>query len=443
MTEASGTFRLPSGYWVRQARKTDAWAISWLGMLANAIVWSSTAVITSSMVLLVHWVVTGSLQASIFPSLLALFIGLAIPLLVLVISMMAFLAQRGWVNCWVVEFKSRLVALAHFRRARRHSVLEFLYVAPKHRHRKVGSCLVQRIVREVPKPLFVACVPRLVGFYTRLGFAPCVASEATNLPLRTNRFSLTFLVLTSQQPQTPIPDHFPVRPSRSRIPRAFLYLWPTVDVVILIGLILFTIRNPDPDRFLAAIYPNSAEMRLNLGRRFLLEGKLEAAIAEYRTSLRLNPNLALTHVNLGYALEQLSQLDEAIAQYRIALRLNPNDSSTYSRLGFALATQENLEEAIEAYQTAISLDSNNAITYSNLGVALRKQGDLSGAIAAYQQAVRLNPKDWRAFYGLGLAWEKMRQQGDAIAAYQEAIRINPDDRASREGLERILRSQGN
>jgi predicted GNAT family acetyltransferase len=51
---------------------------------------------------------------------------------------------------------SRIVAYAQLRREPRYSMLELLYVKPGHRHKRLGSCLMQRVVQELPKPLFVA-----------------------------------------------------------------------------------------------------------------------------------------------------------------------------------------------------------------------------------------------------------------------------------------------
>ncbi len=69
------------------------------------------------------------------------------------------------------------------------------------------------------------------------------------------------------------------------------------------------------------------------------QGRLDAAIAEYREAIRLNPNDAEAHSNLGLALARQGQLDAAIAECREAIRLDPNLAAAYVNLGMALARQ--------------------------------------------------------------------------------------------------------
>ena len=60
-------------------------------------------------------------------------------------------------------------ALIDFRE--NHSVLLGLYVHPVHRHRGIGSCLVQHVVQESILPIYLyAPSPELRLFYARFGF---------------------------------------------------------------------------------------------------------------------------------------------------------------------------------------------------------------------------------------------------------------------------------
>jgi tetratricopeptide (TPR) repeat protein len=74
------------------------------------------------------------------------------------------------------------------------------------------------------------------------------------------------------------------------------------------------------------LMPDLAGAHYNLGNALNAQGKLDEAIAEFRTAikLKLKPDLAHAHVNLGYALQAQGKYDEAIAEFRTALKLNPD-----------------------------------------------------------------------------------------------------------------------
>ncbi|TAN86150.1 MAG: tetratricopeptide repeat protein, partial [Phormidium sp. SL48-SHIP] len=95
-------------------------------------------------------------------------------------------------------------------------------------------------------------------------------------------------------------------------------------------------------------------------------------------AIQLNPEYALAYYNLGTALSDQGKLDEAIAAYRTALRL-PDEQGTrgsahtlaHNALGYALQQQGNLQEAISQYQTAIQLDPEFPQAITNLREAQR------------------------------------------------------------------------
>ncbi|MFP4319054.1 MAG: tetratricopeptide repeat protein, partial [Phormidium sp.] len=105
----------------------------------------------------------------------------------------------------------------------------------------------------------------------------------------------------------------------------------------------------------------------------------DEAVAAYERAIDLNPEYALAHYNLGLALSDQGKLDEAVAAYRTALRL-PEDTTTtpasahtlaHNGLGYALQQQGNLEDAISQYQTAIQLDPEFPQAITNLREAQR------------------------------------------------------------------------
>ena len=95
----------------------------------------------------------------------------------------------------------------------------------------------------------------------------------------------------------------------------------------------------------------------NLGEALSQQGKLDEAIAEYRTAIRLQPDLAVAHYNLGNALKDQGKLDEAIAEYRTAIRLQPDYAEAHCNLGIFLQQQGAYTEGLEMLRKGHELGS--------------------------------------------------------------------------------------
>ena len=82
-----------------------------------------------------------------------------------------------------------------------------------------------------------------------------------------------------------------------------------------------------------------------LGATLDSRNELDAAIREYRESLRINPRFASTHYCLGVALAKKGDLDAATAEYETALRLNPRHQNAYNNLQIIRAEKRNRDAA--------------------------------------------------------------------------------------------------
>ncbi len=142
--------------------------------------------------------------------------------------------------------------------------------------------------------------------------------------------------------------------------------------------------------------PDSEMAHDELGIECASQGRLDRAIAEFQTALRLKPDYITAHFNLGVAYASQGQLDRAIAEYQTALRLNPDYAEAHDGLGDAYASQGLLNRAMEEFQTALRLKPDYAEAHYNLGDAYASQGRLDRAIAEYQTALRLKPDFYEA-----------------------------------------------
>ena len=137
--------------------------------------------------------------------------------------------------------------------------------------------------------------------------------------------------------------------------------------------------------------PDYAEAHSNLGNTLKGLGRLEEAVASYRTAVALKPKFAEAHSNLGVVLADQGKPDQAVAAHRKAIVLWPDYAEAYSNLGGALADQGKPDEAVAAYRKAIALKPDLAVAHSNLGVALKQHGKLEDARAALDRALAIDP----------------------------------------------------
>ncbi|HJW80610.1 MAG TPA: tetratricopeptide repeat protein [Acidiferrobacterales bacterium] len=158
-------------------------------------------------------------------------------------------------------------------------------------------------------------------------------------------------------------------------------------------------------------------------------GDLTSAAVGIRCALALRPGEAVFHYNLANVLRDAGRLDEAIASYRTALALhNVNrviDADTLLNLGNALAAHGEPEEAADSYRTLLRHAPQHFEAQVNLGQVLRALGDVTGARTAYQAVEALDPGNVDAQLGLGALCQETGDFAAAYRHYQAALQTDP------------------
>lgn len=89
--------------------------------------------------------------------------------------------SQDWRKYWVIEQQGQLVACAKLCCYDRYSILYNLLVTPQHRGQGLGTALVVHLGHKAVKPLYLACYPHRMSFYTGLGFEPVPARTLSHL----------------------------------------------------------------------------------------------------------------------------------------------------------------------------------------------------------------------------------------------------------------------
>ncbi len=182
------------------------------------------------------------------------------------------------------------------------------------------------------------------------------------------------------------------------------------------------------------ITPMYADAHDALGEALLAEQRANEALPYLAEAVRLSPASAAFLVNFGAALNAVDRVDEAAVSYREAIRLSPDNAEAHSGLGGVLVEQGRFEEAQAEFNDAIRLDPGYAPAHHNLGALLSRTGSGDKAVPQFAEVVRLEPDSAEAHLDLGTILAAQGRMEEAIAELTIAARLKPDDAAVRNNL---------
>jgi tetratricopeptide (TPR) repeat protein len=144
-----------------------------------------------------------------------------------------------------------------------------------------------------------------------------------------------------------------------------------------------------------AVTKNNHVAHVNLGVALEQKGKLNEALAEYRTAEQLAPELYHIHNNLGNLLDDLGYPNKALAEYREAVLLNPGLPSLHNGAGIVLAELGRFDEAMRQFKEAARLDPTYPWAHLEIGKMRLKQGRDAEAIDEFREALRIDPNNFQ------------------------------------------------
>jgi tetratricopeptide (TPR) repeat protein len=174
----------------------------------------------------------------------------------------------------------------------------------------------------------------------------------------------------------------------------------------------------------------SIEQHMDQGVALLQAGKFAEAAGHFVQVLAINPKLAEAHYLLGLIRQERGDRDAAVASYRTALRIDPRYAQAQSRLAETLTFQARArdggwEEAIAACRRAILLDPQDPDPRFHLAWLLSKQGNAAASIGEYQTLLKLAPKYPGARLGLAMAYLDSRNPAPALPLLQALVADEP------------------
>ena len=129
-------------------------------------------------------------------------------------------------------------------------------------------------------------------------------------------------------------------------------------------------------------------------------GRIDDAIATYRSVLEVAPTLAEAHHNCGALLFARGDFDAAARSFDEAAKHKPAWPAPLLALGHVHFHTGRYADAQQAFERALALDTNSIEALGNVGLTLQRRSRWSMALAHLQRARALAPTDVRVWFAL-------------------------------------------
>ncbi|MBI3605764.1 MAG: tetratricopeptide repeat protein [Nitrospirae bacterium] len=166
------------------------------------------------------------------------------------------------------------------------------------------------------------------------------------------------------------------------------------------------------------------------GTEYLSQGKLDAALEEFKKALIKNPNNHRAYFGLGRVYLQKQLIDQSEKALRSAISIQPDYAPAYQFLGEVFELKNDLPNAILNYQKTVSLENVNKAFASFVATAKFRLTQIGETPEKAQKI-----KD---HLSKGSAYLKKKEREKALMEYQSVIDLAPDQMEALENAGTLL-----
>ncbi len=188
-----------------------------------------------------------------------------------------------------------------------------------------------------------------------------------------------------------------------------------------------------------AVTPANFVAQDNLGGALILEGKEEGAYAHFQAAASINPHDPMSHSNLGTYFQTHGRLQDAVAEYKTALNLTSDAgllAETYANLGSAERALGQKDEAHKDFEQSLLFNPNQFNAWLGEGLLARDEGKIDEAIVDLSRSLELRPTA-QGYFELGQTLEQTGRKLDALNAYEQALKLAPGDPDAQKAADRL------
>ena len=179
------------------------------------------------------------------------------------------------------------------------------------------------------------------------------------------------------------------------------------------------------------------EAHLYLGNAYFLQGRHDAALAEYDVSSQLNPSLATPHFEAAKVLAVRGNTAEAVTRAGRGLEIEPQSFYGHYTLGVVHQRASQWKEAFAAFGRAVELNGREPRARANLAGAAMRVDSLEVARAQFEAMIELEHQVAPAHYNLGVIAARRGNLTEAARRYELALQADPRFKPARDALARI------
>jgi tetratricopeptide (TPR) repeat protein len=158
-------------------------------------------------------------------------------------------------------------------------------------------------------------------------------------------------------------------------------------------------------------------------------GQTDLALQDLTQLRDQNPESAAVRLGLGRV--QIARRDAAgaLAELQKAVELDPKSAEAQYQLGYVQhAMKQSAAAAVGPYEQAVALEPGNTLFRTSLGSALTDAGQMDRAVEELTKVTATEGYGgWQAWYYLGAAQLKASRFKEAAAALEKALAVKPDN----------------
>lgn len=173
--------------------------------------------------------------------------------------------------------------------------------------------------------------------------------------------------------------------------------------------------------------PTDAEGYVQRGYRLMREGRIAAAIPDFKKAAELAPEWSLAHANLGIAFIHKREYADARTALAKAAALDNEEFAVHQGYGMLALSQDDPSEAVRAFTRSLQFDSANPFTLTQRAKAYEQLGQLREALADVEKALGIDPSSADAQWSAAILHAELGNQDQAIAVLDKGIGQDPDN----------------
>ncbi len=203
----------------------------------------------------------------------------------------------------------------------------------------------------------------------------------------------------------------------------------TPDLVFALGLTMLRLAYLPPD-----VPADKREMAFKAGRatHYLITKHPKEAAQEFKELAENYPNSPGAHYAYGVFLLRDTP-DAAIEEFRRELQVSPKSVAAHLQIAFEMIKQDRHAEGLPHAEEAAKLAPDLFATHNALGRILLETGDIERAVKELETAAKLAPESPEMYFALARAYTRAKRPKDAERARAEFARLGKIRQARREG----------